>query len=259
MKKLTERMIEKRRGRYALSQKDALMAKDGDRNFFKNVRNYRSKERPVPFDVTTLFPGRSDVEVAEELAGHFNKISMEFSPLEPSEIPVTSDRSLPMLAPYQVAGRIKAFRKPKSMVEGDIFPDLVSKYADLLALPLCLIFNSITSTRIWPSIWKQEFVTVIPKKSVPEAVDDLRNISCTMLPSKIYESFVLNWIQEEVKVKGNQYGGVRGCSTAHLLVQVMDEVGRTLEDDRAAALLTSIDYAKAFNRLSFQHLSLIHI
>ena len=96
-------------------------------------------------------------------------------------------------------------------------------------------------------------VTVIPKKAVPESINDLRNISCTLLPSKVYESYVLNWIQEEVKVKKNQFGGVRGCSTAHLLVQVWDEIGRILEDDRAAALLTSIDYAKAFNRLSFQH------
>ena len=143
--------------------------------------NYRSKERPVPFDVTTLFPGDSDGEVAEKLAAYFNRISSEFTPLEPGEIPVTKNRTLPVLAPYQVAGRIKAFRKPKSMVEGDIFPRLMSKYADLLAISLCHIFNTITSTRVWPSVWKQEFVTVIPKKTVPEGLDDLRNISCTML------------------------------------------------------------------------------
>ena len=74
-----------------------------------------------------------------------------------------------------------------------------------------------------------------------------------MLPSKIYESYILNWSQAEVKIKDTQYGGVRGCSTAHLLVGVLDEVAKGLEDDRAAITLTSIDYAKAFNRLSFQH------
>ena len=81
-------------------------------------------------------------------------------------------------------------------------------------------------------VWKQEFVTTIPKKTVPEGVNDLRNISCTMLPSKIFESYVLNWIQGEVKLKNNQYGGVKGCSTAHLLIGVVDEVARGLEDDR---------------------------
>ena len=48
-------------------------------------------------------------------------------------------------------------------------------------------------------------------------------------------------------------GGVRGCSTLHLLVDMWDEVVRGLQDNRAAVTLTSIDYAKAFNRLSFQH------
>ena len=150
------------------------------------------------------------------MAVHFNTISREFQPLEASEIPITRDRRLPILLPYQVAGRIRAFRKPKSMVLGDIFPALFSKYPEFLAIPLCSIYNAITSTRIWPVIWKQEFVTSIPKKMVLEGLDDLRNISCTMLPSKVYESFVLNWIQEEVKVKENQHGGVKGLSLIHI-------------------------------------------
>ena len=102
-------------------------------------------------------------------------------------------------------------------------------------------------------MWKQEFVTAIPKKTLPESANDLRNISCTMLPSKIMESYILNWAQSEVKVKQNQYGGMKGCSTSHMLIGVWDEIVRGLEDDRAAVMLTSIDYAKAFNRLSFQH------
>ena len=98
---------------------------------------------------------------------------------------------------------------------------------------------------MWPTVWNQEFVTTIPKKSLPESINDLRNISCAMLPSKIYESYILNWAQSEVKLKNNQYGGAKGCSTAHLLIGVWDEVMRRLEDDRAAVVLTLIDYAKA--------------
>ena len=43
-------------------------------------------------------------------------------------------------------------------------------------------------------------------------MNDLRNISCVMLPSKIYESYVLNWVQTEVKLKANQYGGIKGVA-----------------------------------------------
>ena len=203
VRKLLEDLVEQRRKNHCRSQKDAFMASDGDRNFFKYVRNYKSAEKRKPFDVRTLFPGLSE--------------------------------------------------KPKSMVQGDIFPPLFLLYRDLLAIPLSNIFNEITRTRVWPLVWKQEFVTTIPKKTLPSEVNDLHNISCTMLPSKIYESYILNWAQEEVHLKENQFGGVKGCSTAHLMVGVYDEVARGLEDDRASVLLTSIDYAKAFNGLSFQH------
>ena len=172
-----EDLIKHRREQYAGSQKDALLASDGQRNFFKNVKNYKSAKREAPFDVLTLFPGKSEPEVAEILAEHFNSISSEFDPLEQHQIPVTRSN--------EVAGRIRHFKKPKSMVRGDIFPALVSLYGDFLAIPLSNIYNEITVTRVWPRIWKEEYVTTIPKKSVPESVNDLRNISCTMLASKI--------------------------------------------------------------------------
>ena len=67
---------------------------------------------------------------------HFNAISREFSPLEPSDISQTYRRPLPVLQVYQVAGRIRKFRKPKSMVRGDLFPELMTLFADFVAIPL---------------------------------------------------------------------------------------------------------------------------
>ena len=138
--KLLEDLVERRRMKYGGSQKDALLASDGERNFFKNVMNYKSGEKPAQFDVRCLFPGRTDKEVFELLAQHFNAISSEFEPLEPHQIAVTHPCRLPVLQPYEVAGRIKAFRKPKSMVRGDIFPALFIRFGDLLVAPLCDIY-----------------------------------------------------------------------------------------------------------------------
>ena len=74
------------------------------------------------------------------------------------------------------------------MVKGDVFPNLMTLYADFFAIPLTSIYNEISSTKIWPHIWKEEYVTVIPKKTNPATVNNLRNISCTKLASKIYET-----------------------------------------------------------------------
>ena len=217
---------------------------------YKNVRSYKSKEKPPDFDPRTLLPGKSDSQVAEELAKHFNAISTEaggtFATPDSYSLP------LPELQIEQVRKRILEFRKPKSMVPGDIFPRLVNLCAADLAGPLTNIYNAISSAGQWPRGWKEETVTPIPKTTHPESLDQLRNISCTQLFSKIYESFVLKWLTDLVGICDNQFGGMKGSGTEHYLVSLWQNVLENLEDNRAASLLTSIDYSKAFNRLNYQ-------
>ena len=88
-KKRTTDLINKRMKVYQDSQRIVLLAGDGHRSFFKNARAYMTKERPKPFEVGLMFPGKTDKEVAEILSVHFNEISCEFSPLEPCDIPST--------------------------------------------------------------------------------------------------------------------------------------------------------------------------
>ena len=253
MKKETDNLIKKRRSVYRSVQLANLTDRDAQRSFFKNIKAYKTGDRPKVFDVRTLCPGKTDGEVAEELAAYFNRISDEFAGLSPADIPLTKSRSLPTLETYEVAARIRRFRKPRSMVRGDVFPSLVTRYADFFAIPLRSIYNEITRSKVWPIAWKLESVTVIPKTTCPADFSGLRNISCTLLASKMYESYVLAWALEEVSLKKNQYGGTRGCGTAHMLINIYQSICENLEDYRACTVLTAIDYAKAFNRMSYQY------
>ena len=247
-------LVRNRAAKYWEHQKRDLLKNDASRVFFKNVKAYSSKEKPAQFDVRTLFdPGLGDQAVAERLADHFNGISCEFEGLDPATVPNTYSSPVQVLTAEAVRQRLVSFKKPKSMVKHDIFPALVSPAAHLLSTPLAHIYNTITRTSTWPVRWKEEFVTPIPKKAVPLGMNDLRNISCTALFSKVYESFVLGWLGEQVGMRANQMGGMRGAGTEHYLVELFQLVLEALEDPRAASVLTSIDYAKAFNRLDFLH------
>ena len=95
-------------------------------------------------------------------------------------------------------------------------------------------------------------MTIIPKTRSPTEIGHLRNISCTMLASKVYESYVLGWALEQVQLKTNQFGGAKGCSTNHLIISLWQKILSDLEDNREATVLTAIDYAKAFNRMQYQ-------
>ena len=244
----------KQMSRFLELQKKNLTGGEASRRFFKLVKSYSSREKPPDFDVRSLYPGKDDKAVAEKLADHFNAISSEFTGLDPDGTPLGPDEvPLPVLSCDQVATRLKVFKKPRGVVRGDIFPSLVTKHCGILASPLTHIYNAISETGDWPSFWKTEFVTPIPKVPIPQSPNDLRNISCTMLISKVYESFVLNWLGTQTGLRENQYGGVKGSGSEHLLVRMWQDILQALEDPRAGVLLTSIDFAKAFNRLDFNH------
>ena len=251
--KKVRKLVRKRAANYWAHQKTTLLSRDAGRAFFKSVKSFNCKEKPPQFDVRSLFPNLADGVVAEKLADHFNGISQEFNGLDPDSVPTTYSSPIQILSPAQVAVRLRKFRKPKSMIKHDIFPSLVNEAADFLAPPLTDIYNQITASSTWPLSWKQEFVTPIPKKSLPSTVNDLRNISCTALFSKVYESFVLGWLGEQVGMRRNQMGGMKGAGTEHYLVELFQLILESLEDPRAASVITSIDYSKAFNRLDFGH------
>ena len=59
-------------------QKENPLADDSERSYFKNVKSYKSAERPKPYDVWLLFPGKSDQEVANTLADYFTEVLNKF-------------------------------------------------------------------------------------------------------------------------------------------------------------------------------------
>ena len=233
-----EEIIKERKRGYITTQKEHILDEDANRNFYKHVKNFSRFERPEQFEVKSLLPGQPDQEAAETLADYFIRISQEFKPLDPGEIPVARPPGSKPLALYEVVARLK-MRKPKSMVPGDIYPQLVTDFSDFFAIPLTSVYNEILSTYVWTVCWKKEFVRVIPKKPTPEGLGDLRNISCTFLASKVFESFVLDGLKSKVKLRTNQYGGVKGLSTDSLLVQLWQKTLQNLSCLRTAKRTTS--------------------
>ena len=212
---------------------------------------FQTKEAPTLWNIISLYPDKTEAEIVEIVACFFNSISQEYTPI-PDPYTPEIDGTPDILQEYEVAARLKSFRKPKSQVYGDINPILVTDFADLLAQPLTFIFNQTLKTLSWPSIWKSETVSVIPKNSAPSDISELRNLSCTPLYSKVLESFVLERLKKQVKLSPKQYGGIKGSSTEHLLIDTWNNVLSSLEEREVAANLISVDFSKAFNRMDHQ-------
>lgn len=224
--------------------------------FFQHVKSLTSKNAGTKWNPKQMFPGLDSQQVADRLAAFFNTISSQYESLTPADVPATFERELPVITTTEVEDKLKKAKKPSSMVPGDVPAILYSKFPASFAPIIAHIFNLITTLKEWPSLWKIEYVTVIPKTADPQDPSECRNISCTNFLSKLYESFLLEWSRQEVVPKSNQYGEEPAASSTQLLIEVLSDVTSTLEDNRAGLVLSAIDFSKAFNRLD--HRKVLH-
>ena len=231
--------------RIKLTVRDSSNAKE----YFKAVKTLTQGDSSgePQWNISEMFPGKDNHYIAEDVARFFNRISSEYTPL--IEPPVNRDCSNICPELHEIAAKLKNCKKPKSQVPGDINPKLVAKFPDLLAIPLFHVFKKSFATSTWPKLWKSETVTVIPKCSRPKEMNHLRNLSCTPLFSKVMESFLLKELKSKISLNCSQFGGQKGISIDHFLIETWDRILRALEDGRAAATLASIDFEKAFNRV----------
>ena len=141
--------------------------------------------------------------------------------------------------------------KPKGLVPGDLPKKLVQTCKSLLAYPASVIFNQITKTSIYPSIWKIEHQIALPKVPGPETLDDLRNIAKTHFLSKVYESYVGGWLIPIIKPYLDPYQcGLKVFSIMDYLIKLLHFVHNTLDLRQPHAVLAAcIDLSKAFNRV----------
>ena len=202
---------------------------------------------PQQWTLMDLFPGKTPLEAGNETASFFTKISDAFDPLPPGGA-MASGGYRRKVTVQEVAKKLKEAKKPNSSVEGDVLPRLMKAFHGHFAAPATKIFNAIFDSNVWPTNWKTETTVVIPKVNNPESLADCRNISCTAFLSKVLESIVLEDLRNELQPDPEQYGGLKGSSVDHLLVDLYDRVLTSL-DDGSPAVVVGVDFEKAFNRL----------
>lgn len=65
---------------------------------------------------------------------------------------------------FEIAKIIQESKKTKSAVAGDVLPSLVNACSDFIAIPSTRIINFCLIRGSWPSAWRMETQTAIPKK-----------------------------------------------------------------------------------------------
>ena len=158
--------------------------------------------------------------------------SQQYQPIDASKLPERVKTKIfhpnvevdaPRLEDYQVYEVLKRRKLKNSNLPGDIPTKLKKEFLPELCGPATIIFNLITKTGLYPRQWVTEYVTPIPKISLPQSEDNLRPISLTAFPSKVLEQFIVGWLLDVFghKLDFRQYGGVRGSSICHYLMEFL--------------------------------------
>ena len=122
------------------------------------------------------------------MTDYFSSVSQEYSPLDMANLPPNvqshlttrpSDEIIPELSVYDVYCRIVKAKKPNSSIPGDLSKKVVQHCPAQLAVPSSAIFNSITSSAVYPEQWKIEHQLPVPNVYPPLSEDDLHNIAKT--------------------------------------------------------------------------------
>ena len=129
---------------------------------------------------------------------------------------------------------------------------LTKLFPEYVAFPATIIFNKITQSKVYPAQWKVEHQIPIPKGYPPETEDELRNISKTQFLSKVYESFIAEWLLPIIEpFLDPDQCGLKGFSISHYLIKLLHFTHSTLDNKQPHAVLAAcVDFSKAFNRVS---------
>ena len=201
-------------------------------------------------------------ESVERIAQHFSQISQQFPPLNIDTLPVKVRANisapiipdqLPVIPDHLVYQKIKSSKKPRSGVPRDLPRRIIKEFAPELAKPAGKILRSIVRSGQWPKQWRTEFGTPIQKQQNPVSEDQLRIISLTPHLSKVCEQFVVIWLLEHIghKLDWGQYGGVKGSSINHYLIDFVNFIlfNQDLKVPHAV-IAAMVDFQKAFNKIN---------
>ena len=130
----------------------------------------------------------------------------------------------------------------------------MKRFAKYFSVPLAHIVNSCTERGEWPSIWKLEAITPVPKVHPPKKLEHLRPISGLKLFNKISEKIFSDIMIKDMKDKldPSQFGNQKGLSTQHYLVKMIHKILSSLDNnskgDIFAVIASLVDWKQAFNR-----------
>lgn len=258
MKVAREADIEMRRAKRSFEKKLAKSIDTDHRSFYAYVRD-RSQAKP------SIGPLISDDKVQlqhDEMAEEFNRyftsvFTMENTADIPSATPLFQSSEYEKLCDIYIDGslvrkKLDRLRTDKAPGADSLLPRVLVELKNEITVPLTLIMQRSFESGVVPDDWKAANVTPIHKSGSRSNASNYRPISLTSQLCKIFESIIRDAIVQHLEsnglITGAQHGFRKGGSCLSNLLQFLDHVTRSIDEDECVDVIY-LDFSKAFDKV----------
>jgi len=174
-----------------------------------------------------------DAEKAELLNAFFASVfSAKASPQESQALEVREEAcrkdDLPLVKQDFVRDHLSNLDVHKSMGPDGMHPQVLRELADVIAVPLSIIFERSWRTGEVPEDWRKASVTPVFKKGKKEDPGNYRPVSLTSIPGKVMEQLILEVIMKQVEekkvIRSSQHGFTKGKACLANLIAFYDDM-----------------------------------
>ena len=196
--------------------------------------------------------GLDNKSCAEIIAQSFASVSQQYLPIDLTALPCYRPvQKPPDVDEFSVYEKINRLKNTKSTFNIDLPNKVRKEFSVDLSTPLTDIINTCMEEGVYPQLWKFETISPVPKVTHPKILKDLRKISSTSDYSKVFESFLKDWLMEDIapKIDIGQFGGQKGMGTEHMLVCLVNRILSLLDNNTepTAVIAAMVDWTAAFD------------
>jgi len=228
--------------------------------FWKYV-NSRVKTRPTIDELRKSDGSSTSSQV--EMVNMFNEYFSSVFTSEDDFVPAFHGDSSPsvldtlVITPQMVWSKLTNLECGKSPGPDGWPTELVRNTADLICLPLSLLYNKSLTDGVLPDDWKKAYVTPLHKSGPRSLVSNYRPVSLTSTIVKIMESIlkdnILSHILDNELVSPFQFGFLPGRSCLTQLLNTMDHFTKALDGGYCVDVIY-LDFRKAFDSVPHKRL-----
>ena len=242
------RAIDRAKKFYYKDRLQNLKASDPSR-WHKGIQMLCNKSHQKPIISAPGIQQNDEKAIAEAINKNFASVSQSRPPINLEELPsFLPSKPPPQIHVCEMYNELRKIKANKSAGPDDLHGKIIKEFACELSTPAADILNSSLAEGVVPQVWKDATVVPVPKE-MPAQIAKLRPISLTALLAKVSERFVSRWVLDDLSssIDRNQYGSIKGSSTTHCLVELLDVLYKGTDKLNSVGTLVVTDFSKAFD------------